>query len=137
MTDSAAWTGFHHVTINVQDVDKSERWYVEVLGFARLTQYRTDEFDRVILRHPSGAILGLNRHHAPEAGEPFNERRAGLDHLAFTVADRDALRAWVERFDTLRVTHSDITPFAMPGAFLVAFRDPDGIQLEIFAAPGR
>lgn len=136
MTEPAAWSGVHHLTINVQDVAASERWYSDVLGFDRLTEWETENFRRVLLRHPaSGMVLGLNRHTSPEAAEPFDERRAGLDHLALHVADRAALEAWVARFDALGVTHSGIQPAGTPGSALVVFRDPDGIQLEVFAPP--
>lgn len=132
----ATWSGVHHVTLNVQDVAASEQWYGDVLGFARLTGYGTETFQRVILRAGDGRMtLGLNRHTAPEAEQPFDERRAGLDHLAFQVPDREALEAWRERFESLGVTHSEIKPAAVPGSFLIVFRDPDGIQLELFAPP--
>jgi len=128
--------GFHHLTLNVQDVDGSERWYGEVLGFERVRRIATDAFVRVILRHPeSGAMLGLNRHTAEVAGEPFDERRAGLDHLALRVAGRSELDAWAARFEELGVPHSDVKPGGVPGTFLVVFRDPDGLQLEVYA-PG-
>ena len=136
MTDPLAWSGVHHLTLNVQDVAASERWYCDVLGFDRLTEYETGDFRRVLLRHAgSGMVLGLNRHTSPEAAEPFSERRAGLDHLALGVADRAALEAWVARFDALGVAHSGIQPSLTPGSALVVFRDPDGIQLEVFAPP--
>lgn len=131
----ASWAGFHHLTLNVHDVGKSEQWYTEVLGFRRLTSYATDAFERVILGHDSGAILGLNRHAAPEADEAFTERRTGLDHLALRVADRGTLEEWTRRFARLRVEHSEIKAGALPGSWLVAFRDPDNIQLELFSPP--
>ena len=128
------WSGYHHLTLNVQDVERSAQWYCDVLGFTRLTSYATDAFERVILFHrDSGVTLGVNRHHTPEAAEPFDERRAGLDHLALRVADRHALEAWVARFDEFGVQHSAVKPAAVPGSFLVVFRDPDGTQLEMFA----
>ena len=128
--------GFHHLTLNVQDVEKSAQWYSEVLGFVRFAGFATTEFERVILRHPeSGAMLGLSRHTAPVAAEPFDERRSGLDHLAFRVENRRALDEWIERFDAFGVPHSEPKQ-ALAGTWLVAFRDPDGIQLEVFANPG-
>ena len=132
MSDPAI-SSIHHVTLNVQDLQRSEQWYSQVLNFNRLSEYETPGFKRVILRHPSGIVLGLNKHHDPEADVPFNERRTGLDHLALQVADREQLEAWVTRFDQYGVTHSEVKPGAIPGSFLVAFRDPDEIQLEIFA----
>jgi glyoxylase I family protein len=139
MSDGAATPaptheGVHHLTVNVHDVDRSERWYGEVLGFEPVRRIETDAFARVILRHPgSGATLGLNRHTAEVADEPFDERRAGLDHLALRVSDRSALDAWVGRFEELGIPHSDVKPGGVPGSFLVVFRDPDGLQLEIYA----
>lgn len=128
-------SGFHHVTLNVHDVERSERWYRDVLGFTRLSSVVNDAFTRVIMRHPEGGlVLALNRHDAPPGAEPFDERRAGLDHLAFQVPDREALDDWASRFDERGVPHSEIKAAAVPGAFLIVFRDPDDIQLEVFAA---
>ena len=129
------WTGFHHLSLNVHDIRKSEQWYRDVLDFSPLSAYRTETFERVILRHDSGAMVGLSRHTAPEADEEFNERRTGLDHLALQVADRDSLEAWALRFDEVGVEHSGVKPGAVPGAALLAFRDPNNIQLELFSAP--
>jgi catechol 2,3-dioxygenase-like lactoylglutathione lyase family enzyme len=127
-------SGFHHATLNVHDVERSEQWYQQVLGFVRIASYEGDAFARVIMVHRgSGTVLGLNRHRDPVAAEPFREQRAGLDHLAFQVADREALDLWAARFEEYDVPHSEVKPGAMPGAFLVTFRDPDNIQLEIFA----
>ena len=136
-TPGTAHEGFHHLTLNVRDVDRAEQWYGEVLGFERVAAYATEAFSRVILRHPpSGAILGLNRHTAPVAGEPFDERRPGLDHLALRVDGRAALDAWRDRFDALGIPHSEVKPGAIPGPSLVTFRDQDGLQLEVFAPNG-
>lgn len=129
------WAGFHHLSINVHDIAKSELWYGDVLGFTRVTTYVTDRFERVILHHCSGALLGLSRHRAVEADEAFDERRPGLDHLALQVNDRACLERWAQRFDELGVEHSDIQPGAVPGSALLAFRDPDNLQLELISLP--
>src|SRR4051812_41046753 len=134
MTDPT-WAGFHHLTLNVHDVGASEQWYSEVLGFTRFTTVTTDTFERVIVRHESGLALGLNRHSAPEADEAFSERRTGLDHIALCVADRGALEEWADRFTELAIDHSEIKAGGAPGSWLIAFRDPDNIQLELFAPP--
>jgi len=127
-------SGFHHATLNVHDVERSQQWYQQVLGFVRIASYESDTFARVIMVHPdSGIVLGLNRHQDPVAAQAFSELRAGLDHLAFGVPDREALDHWAACFDEHNVPHSEVKPGAMPGAFLVTSRDPDNIQLEIFA----
>ena len=126
----------HHVALNVRDLERSERWYSEVLGFTRLAPFRGDRFERVIMRHPSGVVLGLTRHDDPAAEESFSERRTGLDHVAFEVASREELEGWATRFDELGVTHSGVTETPMTGSFLIAFRDPDQLQLEMYNAVG-
>jgi glyoxylase I family protein len=132
----ASMTGLHHVAINVHDLERSVQWYGEVLGFEPLFPYDTDTFRRRILRHPSGIVLGLTRHDHPEGEAPFDERRTGLDHVAFGVSSREELEEWVRRLDEAGVTHSGITETPATGSCLVAFRDPDSIQLELYLAQG-
>jgi glyoxylase I family protein len=129
-------SGIHHVALNVADVEESARWYGEVLGFTPLFPYDTDDFERRLVRHPAGVVLGLTRHRHPEAATPFSERRTGLDHLAFAVADRSALEAWAQRLTAAGVQHSGVQVTPTTGSALVAFRDPDGIQLEMYVAQG-
>src|ERR1017187_9949596 len=52
---------------------------------------------KVFLRHDGlQARLRLTQHrHGSQ--DAFDETRAGLDHLAFTVADREELDAWASR----------------------------------------
>jgi catechol 2,3-dioxygenase-like lactoylglutathione lyase family enzyme len=64
----------------------------------------------------------------------FDERRPGLDHLTFTVPNRACLMEWTERLNEHGVTFSPITeePTA-PGTEVISLRDPDGIQLVLWA----
>jgi glyoxylase I family protein len=60
-----------------------------------------------------------------------------LDHLAFGVDQRDELDSWSQRLDRAHVAHSPVQPAnSIPGAFVLVFRDPDNIQLELFYDPG-
>jgi glyoxylase I family protein len=135
MTD-AQLTGLHHVAINVRDLERSVRWYTDVLGFSVLFPYDTDDFTRRIMRHPSGVVLGLTRHSSADGDAEFNERRTGLDHLAFGVESTDQLDQWAARLDAAGVEHSGVKVTPTTGSALVAFRDPDGIQLEFYVAQG-
>jgi catechol-2,3-dioxygenase len=80
-----------------------------------------------------GTLFGLHHFPDPAAGG-FDERRPGLDHVAFGVGDRADLEKWARRLDELDVAHGGVVD-AHYGSGL-SFRDPDGIALELFAAPG-
>ena len=130
--------GVHHLGLTVRDVDTSAAWYQEVLGFQRTGEYTAPGGARrkVFLRHDGlQARLGLTQHrHGSQ--DAFDETRAGLDHLAFAVAGRAELDAWAERLADAAVVHSPVTPAnSIPGAAVLVFRDPDNIQLELFAEP--
>jgi catechol 2,3-dioxygenase-like lactoylglutathione lyase family enzyme len=63
-----------------------------------------------------------------------DERRPGLDHVAFKVDSYAALKIWEQRLAEYGVTyHPAIASRTMPGAAVVVFCDPDGIQLEVWA----
>jgi glyoxylase I family protein len=57
-----------------------------------------------------------------------------LDHLCFSVADRAELVEWEARLAEFEIPHSPIKD--TPHGSVVVFRDPDNIQLELFAPPG-
>ena len=80
--------------------------------------------------HPSGLSVGLVAHDGA-GNDPFDERLAGLDHLAFNVTDRAALENWARHLDQLGVTHSAIKE--ENGGPLITLRDPNSIQLELHA----
>lgn len=126
--------GIHHVVLSVSDLGRSIAWYTEVLEFQELFPWNTEDFDRQLLIHPSGVILGLTQHRHTDSAAGFNARRPGLDHLSFAVADRETLDAWADKLDQAEIPHSGVKVTAETGFTLIDFRDPDGIQLELYVA---
>ena len=127
-------TGFHHLSFSVSDREKSALWYQEVLGFERHSEVEADTFRRTRMRHPDCGITITLTQHDQASGGRFDERRTGLDHLALGVRDIDDLQAWKRRFEERGVDHSEIKERG-PGAAAITLRDPDNIQLEVFALP--
>lgn len=127
--------GWSHVAVSVTDLERSVDWYREVFGVAELFRFATDDFERVVLGHPSGVVLALTRHRAT-GGDTFDPVRVGLDHLSWRVQDEDALDAWAGRLDELGIEHGGLQRTLETGSVLVAFRDPDGIQLEVYVQAG-
>ena len=76
-------------------------------------------------------LLGLHQFPNGDNAQPFNERRPGLDHLAFACPDRATLHTWQARLDELGVAHGDIVD--APYGSGLSFKDPDNLPLEIFA----
>jgi len=124
--------GFSHVDLTVSDRERAAAWWQDVMGFTVVNRSRGDSFDVVTLVHPAGLVVSVMTHDEPLSGE-FDERRIGLDHLAFEVADRDELQRWLTHLEAHGVAHSGITDMWY-GPTLV-FRDPDNIQLELFVTP--
>jgi len=130
--------GIHHLGLTVRDVEASAAWYVEVLGFHRAGEFEAPDGARrkVFLSHEGlRARLGLTEHRRG-ARDPFDETRVGLDHLSFGVGGRAELDDWAGRLAAAGVVHSPVAPAnSVPGAAVLVFRDPDGIQLELFFDP--
>jgi len=122
-----------HVALTVRDLQVSVPWYVRLVGADPVLDEDTGPFRHAVFVL-NGTLLGL--HQFPEGieeGAP-SPRRRGMDHLAFGVADRAELVAWARRLDELGVVHGEIVD-AHYGSGL-AFKDPDGIPLELFSPPG-
>ena len=125
-----AINGFGHIDLTVTDVERSVRWWEEVMGFELVAQSERPDFKLWNVIHPSGLAIGLMSHTNPVT-DRFDERAVGLDHIALRVPDRTALEAWAKHLDDFGIAHSGVQE--ENGGPLIVFRDPDNIQLELWA----
>ena len=134
-----AATGYAHVRLTVTDIARSRAFYDEVFGFPVAYEVPVDADDATrealaflyngVIYQVGGGLLGL-RPVAPD-GDRFDEDRVGLDHVSFAVASRAEVDAAAVALDALGVAHSGVKDIG--GAFLLEFRDPDNIALELLA----
>ena len=126
----------HHLTLTVTNLPRAVEFYTELLGFQKAMDLSPS---RVLLANGK-SILALTE--APDPAQAirddrFNENRVGLDHLSFNVSNRTTLEEALRRFDRHGVPHGEIKDLGPGlGIYVLAFRDPDNIQLELTAPYG-
>ena len=132
MSDPLQTGAIHHLRLTVRNVDRARAFYMQMLGFT------------VAMELPPGTLLtngtvllGLG---PPPSGtgtdeeDRFDENRGGLDHLAVSGESRQDLERAILLLDEANVPHGEIMDLGPDlGCYLLSFRDPDNIQLELIA----
>ncbi len=131
----------HHVALTVKSLEASIPWYEKVFGIT----YQMEEPHKggvgKLLTDPEWQLIIVLHHHDSNQGEAFSETRTGVDHVGFSVASRTELETWQAHLEGLEVAKADITDRPLtqspitdrPYGSVLVFRDPDNIQLELFA----
>jgi glyoxylase I family protein len=131
---------FAHIRLTVTNIERSRAFYDAVLGLpiafempAEADETTRDQFSFLfggVIYQLGDALFGLR----PVAKDTFDEDRTGLDHLSFAVADRAALDRAVAVLQENGVPHEGIKDIG--AGWILEFRDPDNIALELFAPKG-
>ena len=126
----------HHVALTVSDIEVSVAWYKDVFNFAELIrdEHTVGGGHGVVLGEEDWSMFVVLNHHPTNQGESFDPTRTGLDHVGFTVANRDALVEWEQRLKDKGVTYSPITDHDWGSS--LNFRDPDDMQLQLICFAG-
>ncbi|ROZ93710.1 VOC family protein [Gordonia sp. OPL2] len=129
-----AFPALTHVAVTVTDLESSTRWYAALFDAGPVLDEDEESgtFHHTVFALDGGMLFGLHTHSTAGPDDTFDERRTGLDHIAFTVG-RDELEGWTRKLDDLGIAHSGIK-HAHYGSG-ISFRDPDNIALEFFAPP--
>jgi len=135
-------TGYAHIRLTVTDIGRSRAFYEDVFGFDVAMEVPADADDATreklgflfggVLYSFGTSLFGL-RPAAPDT-DRFHEDRVGLDHLSFSVSSRAALDDAASALDAKGIAHGGVKNIGP--AFILEFRDPDGIALELLAPAG-
>ena len=132
MAISSTMPAVGHVAVTVTDLETSAAWYTRVFGVEPVLDEDTGPF-RHIVYALGNTLFGLHGFPDLASKDEFDERRPGLDHIAFGCSSRSELVEWAARLDALGVEHGDIIDAGYGSG--LSFRDPDNIALELFAPP--
>jgi catechol 2,3-dioxygenase-like lactoylglutathione lyase family enzyme len=117
--------GIDHVALSVHDIERSAKWYIEVLGFERFHEGMWNGVPTFIGKGNTGiALFPANRDAKSTAS---TRRKIRVLHLAFRADHKNFLAAQQElkrrgikfEFQDHEIAQS------------IYFHDPDGHQLEI------
>jgi glyoxylase I family protein len=132
-------TGVHHVDLVVSSIERSLRFYTELLGplgFHRVAEVEGERGETIWYIGGPGSSVGLRE--AQSESPPYDRYRVGLHHLAFEAPSRaevDERAAWVRTQDVELESEPQEYTYS-PGYYAVFFYDPDGLKLEVVHVPG-
>jgi glyoxylase I family protein len=111
-----------HISMTVTDLRRSAPWYARAFGLVRVKgEVAEDGSGHVVLANPTGGwALSLTGAASP-----------GVEHMAIGCADRDELVRWRDLLTERAAAPGTITDAPYGSGFVV--RDPDGLELELFA----
>jgi glyoxylase I family protein len=125
--------GLHHLGISVANLERSVRFYRDVVGADLLVgpnDGTSPSFaGRMAILSLGGRIFDICEH-SHNAGERFDPVHTGLDHFALEAESLDELQAWATWLDACGVARSGLREVADGLGKMFDFVDPDGIQIE-------
>jgi catechol 2,3-dioxygenase-like lactoylglutathione lyase family enzyme len=122
--------GFHHVALLCADVERTVRFYQELLEFPLTEIFENRDYkgsNHFFFDVGNGNLLAFFDLPGHDLG-PYAEVLGGLHHIAISVAP-DRWQHLREKLDTAGVE------YLLESEVSLYFRDPDGARLELLADP--
>ena len=122
--------GLHHTALISSDVERTVRFYQDVLGFPLTELIENRDYpgsSHFFFDIGNGNLLAFFDFPGLDVG-PYAEVLGGLHHMAISV-DPDRWQELVRRLEEAGVPHE------VHSGVSVYFRDPDGARIELIADP--
>jgi catechol 2,3-dioxygenase-like lactoylglutathione lyase family enzyme len=122
--------GLHHTALISSDVERTVRFYQDVLGFPLTELIENRDYpgsSHFFFDIGNGNLLAFFDFPGLDVG-PYAEVLGGLHHMAISV-DPERWATLVERLTAAGVEHE------VHSGVSVYFRDPDGARIELIADP--
>jgi catechol 2,3-dioxygenase-like lactoylglutathione lyase family enzyme len=122
--------GLHHTALISRDVERTIRFYQDVLGFPLTELIENRDYagsSHFFFDIGNGNLLAFFDFPGLDVG-PYAEVLGGLHHLAISV-EPDRWQQLVQRLEAAGVPHE------VHSGVSVYFRDPDGARIELIADP--
>lgn len=123
-----------HISFSVRDRHASAEFWQRVLGLEPLDELDGEGWKAILVVHPPSNVVVEFQQHDANQGERFDPRRTGFDHMGLKVDRREDLDEWQAHFAQLGVDHTPVVDREYGS--VLTFRDPDGIQFEMFYREG-
>jgi catechol 2,3-dioxygenase-like lactoylglutathione lyase family enzyme len=122
--------GLHHTALISSDVERTVRFYQDVLGFPLTELIENRDYpgsSHFFFNIGNGNLLAFFDFPGLDVG-PYAEVLGGLHHMAISVEPQ----RWEELVERLRAAGVD---HEVHSGVSVYFRDPDGARIELIADP--
>jgi glyoxylase I family protein len=123
-----------HISFSARDAERSAQWWSEIFAMDELDRSKGEGWRGILLIHKETATIIEFQQHDTNLGERFDPTRTGFDHMGFKVDDRADLDGWQAHFERHNVTHTPVVHHDYGS--VLTFKDPDGIQFEMFYREG-
>jgi glyoxylase I family protein len=135
--------GIHHLDLVVTDVERSKRFYSELLrglGWAGVLDLEGERGETIWYLQAQDTWIGLRQKQSDAHAVPYDRYAVGVHHVAFEAMSRAAVDQcweWVLSQEVDTESAPKEFPHYVDGYYAAFFYDPDGIKLEVVHEPTR